>query len=78
MTDKTLDLLLAAQVLEFAAGIRRDAWNAFATAAGINITDAAAMQNWRNQHPVSEFVPTALASLDDIAAQIAAIRSSSH
>lgn len=78
MNEMNLELLVAAQVLDLASTARKDAWLADAA---LNGWDPNALNDdlrtWRLAHPVSEFVPKALATLEEVAEQIRSIKTSS-
>ena len=78
MNEMNLELLVAAQVLELAASIREDAWNAFATEHGHSVDlHSGALITWRKAHLISEFVPQALTALEEVAEQVRSIKASS-
>lgn len=78
MNEMNLELLVAAQVLDLASAIREDAWNAFATEHGHSVDlHSGALITWRKAHLISEFVPKALATLEEVAEQVRNIKASS-
>lgn len=79
MKEDKIDLLLAAQVLDLAATIRKDSWNAYAAEHGCEPnTSNDAMEAWRSEHLIAEFVPQALKTLEEVAEQIRSIKASSQ
>lgn len=74
-TEATLELLLASQIFNLASILRQDSWNKFAADHSHDlITDSNAMREWRQAHPVAQFVPEALTSLEMVSKQVRDIR----
>lgn len=72
------ELLVAAQVLELAGARRKAAWLKYAKAHDLPAQPLSDdMTRWRDEHPISEFVPEALQTIQDVAMQIRAITAAS-
>lgn len=79
MKLENTELLVAAQVLELAASHRQMAWARYARENDLPAQASPKERKaWRDEHPVSEFVPGALASLQAVAMQIREITAASN
>lgn len=79
MKLENTELLVAAQVLDLAAANRQTAWAKYARENDLPAqASPQERQAWREEHPVSEFVPGALAALQAVAMQIRELTAASN
>lgn len=72
------ELLVAAKVLEIATDRRKDAWFQWAEQNRVpQAIEARTREAWKAEHPVQEFIPEVVRSLQDIALQIRDLKANS-